>query len=429
VISDLLDMIDDVFELDVGRARQSVDGESVRLRDWLVVSHPLQTSSARYFETSGDSRLLGRDEEAFRGARARREASDLGGGGQRRFLAAAGDRVGVAKTQEVATEGNPADDAMAPVSLDALIRRILRSTRTFAREVLHLRLPRPEASVEDLDPIEIAGLSQYALGTAMLDMLRDGASAEQTVERLMAHASVPVSVAGRVSLAAMRAEVEEIAGIAAARCDGEPLEELNFSLELHDPGRPSDASIGTLVGLLDRLWPGGRIQLGFTRIGRGGELDLWIRHLVLCSLVEDGADRVCRSVFVGRTEARDSHNRVVVFGPVADARRHLGQLFAWAMTTPDAPLPFFPRTSRVFATRLLNDKEALGWREAYQEFDGSEGSNRMTPESQEELEMARIWEGWSPLAASEGSPGRVPFDTLAEEFFRPLLAVREVHER
>ncbi len=429
VVSDLLDMLDEVFELDSRDSARASDGRSQSLRDWLVVSHPLQASSARYFETSGDSRLFGRDEEAFLGARARREANDLGGGTQRRFLPESSAVVDGSKADEGAGEARGAGEGIVSFSLDALTRRILRSTRTFARETLQLRLPRPEAAIEDLDPIEVAGLAQYGLGSAMLDMLVDGASPEKTARRLLADASVPVGVAGRFSLAAIRAEVEVIAGIGAARCDGERREDVSFSLDLCDPESTSKSHFGTLVGRLDRLWPGGRIQLGFTKIGRRGELDLWIRHLVLCSLVEDGADLECRSVFVGRAESRDSQDRVVVFGPVADARRHLARLFTWAMSTPDAPLPFFPRTSRVFATRVLEDKTAQGWRDAHQEFEGGDGWNRTTPESQEELEMARVWEGHSPLATSGALPVPVPFDELAEEFFRPLLAAREVCSR
>ena len=413
VISDLLDTLDEVFELDAKGPGLPADGNPKTLRDWLVVSHPLQTSSPRYFEASGDSRLLARDEEAFLGAKARRTAVDAGGGVQRRFLA---ESTSVPESDD-AESGEGATESL---SLEAMIRRILRSTRTFAREELQLRLPRPEASVEDLDPIEIGGLSQYGLGNAMLDMLRDGVSPERTARRLVADASVPAGVAGRLSLAAMRAEVEAIAEIGSARCEGDRLEDVEFSLDL---------GAGTLVGRLDQLWPGGRIQLGFTRIGRRAELDLWIRHLVLCSLVEGGADLECRSVYVGRADSRDSQERVVVFGPVTDARLHLAGLFEWAMKARHAPLPFFPRTSRVFATRVLDDKADQGWREAHQEFDGGDGWNRMTPESQEELEMARVWEGWSPLASTGRLPVPIPFDVLAEEFFRPLLAAREVHSR
>jgi exodeoxyribonuclease V gamma subunit len=438
VISDLLDMLDEVFELDSNGSGLPTDGESTGqttdqskgLRDWLVVSHPLQTTSPRYFEATGDSRLLGRDSEAFLGARARRVAVEAGGGVRRRFLpeASAGVETGEGKVDANKTEGVVVDHSPS-LSLEELIRRILRSTRTFAREELRLRLPRPEASVEDLDPIDVAGLAQYGLGSAMLDMLQGGDSPEKTARRLLAHASVPVGVAGRLSLTAMRVEVEAIAEIGAARCSGARRADVDFSLDLSDPGGASAANAGTLIGRLDRLWPGGRIQLGFTKIGRRGDLDLWIRHLVLCSLVEDGADLECRSVFVGRAESRGSQDRVVVFGPVVDARRHLARLFEWAMTAPDAPLPFFPRTSRVFATRVLDEKADQGWRDAHQEFEGGDGWNRLTPESQEELEMARVWEGWSPLASSGPVPVRVSFAVLAEEFFRPLLAAREVHAR
>ena len=425
VISDLLDMLDEVFELaPAGRGHRTAN-PSKTLRDWLVVSHPLQSSSPRYFEESGDVRLLGRDEEAYLGAKARREADEAGGGEQRRFLSAFSS-----KPEGQTTEANETTGKIEPeppsLSLDGLIHRILRSTRTFAREELDLRLPRPEASVDDLDPIEVAGLAQYGLGNAMLDMLADGASVEEAARRLFADASVPVGVAGRFSLAAMQGEVEAIAAIGAARCEGDRRDDVDFSLDL-----AGDSGRGTrkLFGRLDRLWPGGRIELGFVRIGRRAELEFWIRHLALCVLVEDGLDLECRSVFVGRADPKQSEERVVVFGPVADARVHLSRLYEWAMAAGEIPLPFFPRTSRVFAARALDGKIDQGWRDAHQEFEGGDGWNRMTPESQEELAMLRVWEGWSPLDSTGRLPVRFRFDELAEEFFRPLVNARELHSR
>ncbi|MFP6655091.1 MAG: hypothetical protein VCB25_05655, partial [Myxococcota bacterium] len=118
-----------------------------------------------------------------------------------------------------------------------------------------------------------------------------------------------------------------------------------------------------------------------------------------------------------------------VFEAVADARQHLTHLFSWTSAEPTGLLPFFPRSSWEFATRAIDEKIASAWREAHQTFDGGDGFNRMTPESQEELETARVWEGWSPLDSTGSFPVRLRFEELAMSFFEPLIKAREVSSR
>ena len=91
------------------------------------------------------------------------------------------------------------------------------------------------------------------------------------------------------------------------------------------------------------------------------------------------------------------------------------------------PLPFFPRTSWAFAEKVIAGKDALARREAHQKFEGGDSQNFALPESEEELEYARVWEGWSPLEASGKLPVRYRFEDIARQFCEPLLAAREVH--
>jgi len=408
VVSDLVDALDSLFELDAD------DPDHCALGEWLVVTHPLQATSPRYFETPGDSRLIGRDEEAFSGAMVRRTAIEAGGGSPRRFLPAPSGE----------SEGVSTSSADTPtLTLDELTERFLQSTRSFSRDHLQIRLPRPEGATDDLDPVDLDPLLQYGLGSSLLDHLRAGATPKEAAGRLLANASMPVGVIGRLSADVLRVEVEEVARVGFARCGGERLEDLDFQLDLD---RVAGLGRCRVVGRLDQLWPGGRIQLGFSKIGRRRELDLWIRHLVLCALVEDGAEVVPRSVLVGRAESKKSNDRVVVFEEVSDPRTHLVRLFEWVWSTGISPLPFFPKTAWAFAEKAIAGKSDQAWREAHQKFEGGESSNFGLPESEEELEYERIWEGWSPLASAGLLPVRYRFEELATQFFEPLLAAREV---
>ena len=91
------------------------------------------------------------------------------------------------------------------------------------------------------------------------------------------------------------------------------------------------------------------------------------------------------------------------------------------------PLAFFPKTAWAFAKPALAGKSESAWRAAYQQFEGGDSQNAGLPESEEELEYARIWEGTSPLDSAGARSSGYSFEDLAKEFFAPLLEAREVH--
>lgn len=417
VVTELVEALDRSFLLEEGT--KGPDGPEAGTRraslaDWLVVSHPLQAFSPRYFEAAGDPRLIGRDEDAWAGARARREALEDGSGSRRRFLDA---------SLEPLDSADPAGSVVATLTLEDLIDRVLRSTREFVRNRLGIRTPRPEGAVGDLDPVDLDPLWQSTLGRTLLDHLDAGVPIEVGLTRLMANPLVPRGMPGRLSSRALQAEVESVARIARARRSGDRLADRAFELSIEAvPG----IGKALLVGRLDRLWPGGRIDVGFTRLGRAGELDSWIRHLVLCSLAEEGGNPAPRSVLVGRPEKRTSDQRVVLFGEVDQPDRQLARLFEWAWSVPQAPLPFFPRTSRRFARAFLDGKVEQAWRGAHQEFFGGDSMAFVKPEIQQDLEFARLWEGGSPLDGRNPFPLRFRFEELATAFFEPFFEAREV---
>ena len=406
VVSELLDAVSASFTLE-----PAVGGS---LREALIVRHPLQAFSPRYFETAGDRRLIGRDADAFAGAQARSLALQADGGEQRRFL------------EELTPDPERVGAIDAPrLSIEELLERILRSTRSFARDRLRMRLPRLADVVGDLDPVELVPLEQFALGAALLDDLVAGAPSEVATARLMARASIPAGVPGRLAARALQEEVEEIARVGRTRCSGVRLQDVDVEVLLDVPG-PGRCVV---TGRLDRLWPEGRIQVGFGRIDRRGEFDVWIRHLFLCVAVEDGLERTARSVLVGRTKDKKSSEHVVVFEAVKDARVHLAQLFEWAWLSFESPLPFFPKASQQFFKFAKEGKTDQAWRAAQQAYHGGESGGFMTPESEEDLEHARLWEGLSPLEIDSDLALRFRFDEVAEAFFTPLLEARRVEPR
>ena len=444
VVSELLDALQESFALEALDANQLPSaqraglstglptGLPTRLRDWLVVSHPLQATSRRYFERDRDPRLESRSERAHRGALARQQAIDSLERTPRRFLLPEGTGIlsrpakAIVDADGGATTAANAESAAVPtLTLDELIERVLRSTRYFAREVLALRLPRPEAVQGDLDPFELSPLEKASVGRELYADLAAGVPFSQAVDRMRANPALPVGFQGELLARGIRAEAQAIAKIAAARRAGDSLPDFPFELEL--PAR-AGASPARIVGRLDRLWREARIEAQYGRIGGNREAALWIHHLVLCALADGGYALPCESVGVGRPDRDDKQkNPVVVLSRVQEPLAILSSLFRWAWSVPDAPLPFFERASRTFADGLQKEgaTEANAWREARSEFEGRDDSGWRQAEADQELEIVRIWEGRSPIERAAESGSRFGFDALAREFFEPLFGVRK----
>jgi len=416
VVSELLDALEGSFELEATPTEGLGDDDPPRtLREALVVKHALQSFSSRYFESTGDRRLLGRDEEAFSGARAQRDAVEAGGGLRRRFLA---------DFAAVASVGSEVSNARV-LSLEDLAERVLRATRFFTRERLRLRLPRSEEVASDLDPVSIERLEQYSLGAALLDDLEAGVTPEEATRRLLARSTIPAGLPGELAVRALHEEVADIANLARGRCTGTRLPDLDCEIELAVEGLGGCR----IRGRLDRLWPEGRVEVDFRRIAGRSELEVWIRHLFLCACIDDGAELVPRSLLVGRAEKKAATDQIVVFERVEESRIHLARLFEWAWSAQEAPLPFFPKASRRFASDCLKGAVDQAWRGAEETYHGGDSGAWRTPESEEGLDHARLWEGLSPLARANDLPLPYGFDVIAEEFFAPFLEARKVHSK
>ena len=134
-------------------------------------------------------------------------------------------------------------------------------------------------------------------------------------------------------------------------------------------------------------------------------------------------------MLIGRGEKKGAAERVVVFERVENPRNLLARLFEWATGAKRAPLPFFPRASRDFAAQWAKGKTDEAWRDAEQTYRGGNTGGPRMPESEEGLEHALLWEGASPVDRGRALSLPFHFDEVAEAFFGPLLAAREVYRK
>ncbi len=331
VVGELLDHLADAWRLPdstgasggaeeragVGRKR---DAAAVRAR--LVVSHPLQPFSARYFDASDDARL-------FSYSRNDCEAA----------LALAGERAAPAPMFEVPIDPPRADEPVDVVELDELIRFFDHPVRRFMQLQLGVQLGDDAQRLEDREPTALEGMALWSLGDRLLDAALEDRLDAALLDRVRAEGTLPLGAMGGHGLAALVQEVELIAARA---------------LQLRvgwGPGRVAvDGEIaGTrLVGGLDDICARGRVECMYQKTGYGRDLSAWIRHLVFCWLRPESV--VHRSYLVGRGDRNDVAS--FTYRPVERPEGILADLLAIHRQGQRVPLPLFRRSSRKYAETI-----------------------------------------------------------------------------
>ncbi len=359
------------------------------LLERLVVAHPLQPFSARYFDGS-DARLHTYD----------------------------GDWAGPATCAQAAhAEPPPFCVAVLPapdeaprseVPLEALIRFLRHPTAYFLRERLGITVWDDEETLSDDEPFTIAGLERHRLADEWLERALAGADADSHRALVAGRGDLPE---GPFGTGAWRAIADDVASLAAT-----------LAPRLKDAGTlPVDIEVsgGRIVGTLRQVTPQGLLRFTTAAAKPKRLLSAWVEHLALLAVAPAGVAR--QTLLVTPKESR-------VLGYVADPFGELATLVGLYTQGSREPLPFFPQASHAWQKQLLDwrakgkdeayaaDKARSavdkGWlpaegnrREAWQ-FEGLDGANRIAwghrqdPFAPRFAELARVVYG--PLLAALG---------------------------
>jgi exodeoxyribonuclease V gamma subunit len=354
VVSELLDVLGESFHVPQS---EGVDGRSA-IRQALVIDHPLQPFSPRYFEGGSDARLYSYSAIALEAARRL-----LGDRCVRApFLSAPLQEPGSTDdvAREVAMDGAGGEEET--VDLEELVSFFRDPVKRFMQRSLLLYVSSEEDEIPDRESAELAGLERWSVGSDVLNRLLDGGTRDGAYRLLRAAGALPMGASGRIQFEGLASEAEAIArGVGEAR-QGESIATLQLDLEID----------GTRIqGQLSGLWPGGRIAAGFSRLGRSAELGLWIRHLVL-NLLPDAAGAACESFLFGREPTGDGASGVKL-GPVEDSAEILSDLLEVYRLGQTQPLPLFESASRVYAQSLLDhDSKERARADAWKAYQGSD---------------------------------------------------------
>lgn len=385
-VSELLDVLDEGFRARAGSLRQQ-----------LVLRHPMQPFSPRYFGADPDPRLFSYAVAYEDGARA------LHGGRRGKPRIELFDDV---------LPPPDAEEQARPLELDRLVRFFQQPAAELLKRRLGINLGEWVRDRSDREPMELDQLEQWKAGTEILEHRLDDLPALRSRELLRAMGLLPLGAAGDSLYEAIALDTDPIAAVARRMRVGSRLP--NLSLDLSLPTL-------RLVGQLDRRWPTAmvRAQYGFVRAKH--LLDAWIRHLALCALRPD--DQAPRTVLVGRP-TRPGGARVCRLQPVADAEQRLDELARLYLAGQQRPLLLFPRASLAYVQTLRDKHDEAEARLAAR----GEWADRSFGEG-EDPHLARIFgdldplaEGFSLLDPSVHSPMLGgDFAALSRRVFTPLL--------
>ncbi|WP_337059986.1 exodeoxyribonuclease V subunit gamma [Kineococcus sp. G2] len=375
-----------------------------RVRDRVLVQHPLQPTDARNF-TPG---ALGRD-----GAFSFDTTAHAGA------TAAAAPARPPAPFLERALPEPPAEP---DVDLDALVRFWQHPARGFLRQRLDVAADtRPEEPADAL-PVELDGLAEWAVGDRCLAARLAGVPAADVARHEAARGEVPPGLLGTRVLRRVGGHVEQLVA-AAAPWTAAPARTAEVDVEV-DGTRLT----GVVRGV--RAVGGGpraaAVTVTYSRLKARQELRAWVEVLAL-TLAEPDAPRA--AVVIGRGERGST--AVLRLGPVAPdaARTALADLLALRRTGLRLPLPLPVATGAVWASAAARGVNPAGCAaSAAREWE----SGWDWPREDAEEEHRLLWGSgttaaellsWSPPpGAPPGTPAS--FAELARRVWQPLLAAR-----
>jgi len=446
VVGELLDCLGDGHRVEGEAASASREAAQQSMRARLVIHHPLQPFSPRYFENKSENKSEAPsenekeedDEPLFSfsahyraGAEALLSGLSSGGSGGGQgdgSHEASGEGRFVSSPLPVPELRDPT--ALAEVSVDELIQFFRNPARAFMQGRLGLRLGGAEDEIANREPLGLEGLAEWQLGEALLARALRGDSVGDALEAIRAEGVLPLGMPGRCMYADLVRTVEDLARQVCGLRGDERL-----------PDQAVDHVIaGTRVhGRLEDLWGAGQLRHQYSKLGNPAELDSWLLHLLLNHVVmnndvlnndvmnqvaPNGHPRVTH--LVGR--ARSGQAESVSFEAVDEPETLLEDLLRIYHLGQTTPLPFFPRTSRSYIESFEKAKsrepEEAASLNAYEAYRGSE---RQRGDGQEPY-IRQAFRDFDPLASSfvprDEAGGAAGFRALARRVFDPMLAKR-----
>jgi len=359
LVSELLDHIARGFRGPAGRD----------MRDHLLVRHPLQPFSVRYFNGG----------PLFSYSATLCQAANRAGRGS------------AASRPPFSGPLPEPDDEWRTVALASLIRFFMNPARYFLRERAGIRLEEADEEVSGREPFTNDGLGSYELKQRVLAMHMQGKAMPEMLRVARGSGLLPHAQVGAVTFH----ETSELVESFARRLRGALPEGTSEPLAI-------DMAIGPLrlQGALTGLSGPGLLGYRLANCQPKDLFDAWIRHLALNAVRPAGIEPCTRWLLQDAT---------LRFSPVEEARGVLENLARLYWRGLSEPLKFFPKSARTYVEKG-SLKAARGvW--DYSEHKHGEGKDRY---------YLLAFRGCDPLDGE--------FEQLSQAVFGPMMQAMTVDE-
>lgn len=342
VVEELLDCLAD--SLVMSGAADDPTYQVGALRDRLVVRHPLQPFSLRYF-TGHDPRLFSFADHYFRAA----QNKD------------AGLRIRHTLLPEPLSghEGNSRDGEI--VSIDTLYRFFRNPVQWFVENRLKVLLRQEQPDLADREVVTPDPLVLHQMASELLVAWRGDEHADEALsDRWRGEGRLPLGQAASAVLGSLREQVAPIRQMAALAAPGHLLSDRFVSIRL--------ASGQQVEGTLRDRFITGRVHTTVSRLHGKVVLQAWLQHLLLCLAAPE--DQSLYTTIIAKGEKGRAESLRLL--PVADAAPLLEDLLVLLSAGSAEPLLFFPKSAYVLVEAVRQGKDlAKAMAAAKKEYKGS----------------------------------------------------------
>jgi exodeoxyribonuclease V gamma subunit len=357
----------------------------------LIVKHPLQAFSQRYFDGS-DARLFSYEE----------------------YYKKAAESLGEERASLVPLFPAPLPPRASgePYELGELARFFENPTAYLMNNRLGVWLSDKDQLVASREPQELSALDKYGVGNQLLELLLADVAEERLRRMIRASGAVPWGTPGELYLTELTAAAEPIAAAVRRAQQGgrQPLLTIHQRL----PGER------LLTGAVTQRYGDDVVHHQFARVRARHLLRLWITHLAHCLGRPAGAANP-HALLIGRPEpqsdgSKGESERAVArycFRAVNDPASLLGQLCELYDEGQRMPLWFFPSTSLAYVKSRREKDPARARELAFRVLDD---------EVRYDAHLTRVLGNQAPSLSVRDGSGAAAFKQLAEAVYGPLLA-------
>ena len=329
-------------------------------RQRLIIEHPLQAFSPRYFRADSDPRLFSFDAE--HGAAARLHAEIARPLPPTACIDEDDDEESDRPLQPafLVTPLPPPEEGWRRVGLEQLLRFFRNPCRYLLSERLGVKLVEAETELLDDEPFDLDWQGRCAVGDRLLPLLLLEEDGARVAALAAAGHEFPDGKPGEVLRNRELARLHEFARAVRSALANRQEAPLPFALDLN-----LDGEIWSLTGTLAGLTPQGLVRYRCDHARPVDYLAAWLPHLALCALRPPDLPLTSRCLTL---------DGEFTLTPVTDAEGIIKQLLRCYRAGLGRPLHFFPKSAWALMSNNGNRAKAYGrWQSSKQRPHGEGG--------------------------------------------------------